>query len=387
MPIQFLRNNLPPAVRGSLYYLTFFLCMGSFGPYLNVYYQELGMSGQQIGILSTFFPLMSVGLATPLSALADRKGWRIQILQVAILGASVFVFFMQFSAEFIWLALMLLGMAVFAAPIMSIADGLIVNMAAEQNLNYGGMRLWGSIGIATGAAFFGWVWQKLGFSLMFGMGAALFFPIFLIGSSLDPGQRDDAVERQSVMQIFTDSGLVLLIAIAFFMGVSDGIAQTFQGLYVIYLGGNNTLIGLLIGLSAVSEILTMQFSQKIAQRLNDASTLTLALSFLAIAHGGFGLAQAAWVLLPLAVFKGLGFGLFFPNIVRIVNDRAPKKWVTTAQSLRAVAMFGLAPLLAGPFGGFVYDLGSPRWVFLTSFIALGLAVTLVGLTKLKRILL
>ncbi len=383
---QHIRQTLSPAQRGGLYYLAFFLCMGSFGPFLNIYYLDLGFTGQQIGILATFFPLMNFLFATPLSALADRRGWRIQVMQISILGTAIFVFLLKFPPTFVMIALVLAGMAFFASPILSIADGLIANMAATHQLNYGSMRLWGSIGFAASASLFGVIWQRFEFSPMFLIGALLFIPIFVIGSSLNPGLRASQSERQPVSTVFRDVGMVLLIIIAFLMGISDSMARNFEGIYVLYLGGGNMLVGFLIGFSASSEILTMQFGHKVALRLNNAYTLILSLGLLIVAYIGYSLAPAAWVLLPLAVFKGLGFGLFFPNIVRIVNERAPQEWVTTAQSLRSVAMFGLAPLLGGPLGGWLLDAISPRSIFVVSFLALGVAVILVGIARGRRIL-
>jgi MFS transporter, PPP family, 3-phenylpropionic acid transporter len=383
---QKIRRSLTPAQRGSLYYLAFFLSMGSFSPFLNIYYLDLGFTGQQIGILAIFFPLMNFLFATPLSALADRKGWRIQVLQVSIFGSAIFVFLLKIPSTFGLIAIFLAILAFFASPILSIADGLIANMAANHSLNYGSMRLWGSIGFAISASVFGIVWQRFDFAPMFLVGALLFIPIFVVGSSLNPGAVAAQTERQPISSVFKDVGLVILIATAFLMGISDGLARTFEGIYVLHLGGGNMLVGLMIGFSASSEILTMQFGQKISSRLKNAHTLILSFGLSGVAYIGYALAPGAGWLLPLAIFKGLGFGLFFPTIVRIVNERAPKEWVTTAQSLRSVAMFGLAPLLAGPLGGWIMDSISPQSIFVVSFSALGVAALLVGVAKARRIL-
>src|SRR5210317_1403265 len=91
---------LNPNRSGSLFYLIYFLSTGAFGPFLYVYYAELGLTGQQVGILAIFFPLMTVFFATPLSSLADRKRWRIRMVQSAILIVAVIFFFMQFPRTF-----------------------------------------------------------------------------------------------------------------------------------------------------------------------------------------------------------------------------------------------------------------------------------------------
>jgi MFS family permease len=80
-------------------------------------------------------------------------------------------------------------------------------------------------------------------------------------------------------------------------------------------------------------------------------------------------------IMPLfSILKGLGFGLFFPSAVHIITERTPEKWASTAQSLMTVGLFGLAPLVAGPLGGYFLDAFSPSAVFEVGIWALGLAI-------------
>jgi len=183
-----------------------------------------------------------------------------------------------------------------------------------------------------------------------------------------------------------DLGLVILILVSFLMGISNSLAMSFEGIYVKFLGGGNSLVGLMIGVAGVSEIPSMHFGQKITGRIKGSNALILSLGLMGCAYVGYVLARDPRALIAMAVFKGLGFGLFFSNIVPLVNARAPEDWVTTAQSLRAVAMFGVAPLLAGPLGGTILDLVSPSAIFLVSCFTLGLAAILVGVAKFKLIL-
>jgi PPP family 3-phenylpropionic acid transporter len=383
---QALRQRISPQVRGAAFYLSIFLSTGAFFPFLNIYYRDLGFSGKQIGILSIFSPIISLVFATPISALADRKHWRIRILQVAIAGQAIFIFLLQFPRNYLSVAIILVGMAIISCPVMSIGDSLIARMASRNGLNYGGMRLWGSAGFAVSAAAFGVVWQRFSLAPMFIVGSLFMFPLLIVVRSLDEGLPAGTSERQPMSVIFQDTGLVILVVVSFLMGVSNSLSMYYEGILVRYLGGGNNLVGLMAAFAATSEITTMLLGQRIAARLKDAKTLILGLGLLCCAYIGYVLAPNPGVLVPMAIFRGLGFGLFFSNIVRIVNQRAPEEWVTTAQTLRSVAMFGIATLIAAPLGGLIHDTVSPSAVFLLGCGALGLAILLVGGAKLRRIL-
>jgi PPP family 3-phenylpropionic acid transporter len=359
--------------------------MGSFFPFLNIYYRELGFTGRQIGTLSVFFPVMSLIFATPISALADRKHWRIRVLQGGIVIEAIFVFLLKYPVTYPLVALNLVFMAVAFSPVMSIADSLIINMATNDRLNYGSMRLWGSIGFAASATIFGMVWQRYRFESMFLIGSLLMVPLFISAGSLDEGKNLGSGEHVPILSIFKDPGLVILILVSFLMGISNALSMSYEGIFVTTLGGGNMLVGMMIGVSGVSEILTMQNGQAIAERLRNANTLILSLVMMGISNVGYVLAGSPLLMVPMAALKGLGFGLFFINIVRIVHERAPKDWVTTAQSLRAVAMFGVAQLVAGPLGGLVLDHISPSAIFGIGAVALGMGVLLVWIAKQKKI--
>lgn len=380
-----LRRAIHPSLRGSLFYLSFFLSTGAYGPFLNVYYRGLGFSGQQIGFLATIYPLMTLLFAPLLSALADRRNWRIQILQGAIFVGAFFIFLLKFPTSFFWMAIVLLFMAIAYSPLMSIADSLVVNMAKRHALNYGGMRLWGSIGFAVSSILFGWVYQHAQLASMFTISALLMAPVFLITSTLEetPAAQND--QPQPISVIVKEIGLVILIGVSFLMGISNALTMSFEGILVQHLGGSNFMVGFTIGIAGVSEITTMQYGQKIADRIRKVNALILSIGLLFLAYIGYMVAAQPWMMVPAALLRGLGFGLFFTNIVRLVNDRVPEEWVSTAQSLRAVSMFGVAPLLAGPLGGLVHDRVSPSAVFAIGVISLGLAGVLLGWAAIKRI--
>jgi len=370
---------LNPIRSGSLFYLIFFLSTGSFSPYLYVYYSELGLSGQQVGFLATFFPLMTLFFATPLSSLADRKRWRTRIAQSAILIVAVIFFFMQFPNTFGGIALLMLPMALCFSPLMSIVDSLVARMALRHNLNYGSMRLWGSIGYATSAFAFGAVWGQVGYKPMFVVGSLILLPLIWITGQLEEGPPRAPQDRAPLTGLFHDAGLVLLLISTILAGIANSLSMTFEGIYVRSLGGTSFLIGLMAAFAGASELPAMFYSQRIGLKLQGANAIILAFAFSCSAYLGFVLLPYPAILPVFSILKGFGFGLFFTSIVRLITERAPEEWASTAQSLMNVGMFGLAPLIAGPLGRAIHDHISPAAIFGLGALALVLAAIVLGL--------
>ncbi len=374
---------LSPIRSGSLFYLGYFLSTGSFGPFLYVYYSELGLTGQQVGLLATFFPLMTLLFATPLSSLADSKRWRIRMVQISMLIVAVIFFFMQFPSTFLGLAVLMLPMALCWSPVMSIADSLIARMAQRHILNYGSMRMWGSIGFAIAAIVFGAVWGRVGFKPMFLVGSLILLPVIWITGQLEEGKPRPPQNRAPVSKLFRDTGLVLLLIGTFLAGIANSLSMTFEGIYVRSLGGTSFLIGLMTAFAATSELPTMYFGQRIGLKLRGANAVILAFGLSCSAYLGFVLLPNPSIMPVFSVLKGLGFGLFFTNTVRLITQRTPEEWASTAQSLMTIGMFGLAPLVAGPLGGAIHDhigvsaifgLGALALIFAGVILLLGTAL-------------
>ncbi|HSB65736.1 MAG TPA: MFS transporter, partial [Anaerolineales bacterium] len=138
------KKFLSPALSGSLYYLFTFLGAGAYNPFVYVYFTDLGLSGKQVGFLSILGPVMTMLFSTAIASLADRRHSRRRFAQVALSGCAIIVFFLRFPTSFNGIALLMVIYAIFFSPLMGLADGLIARAAQRFNLNYGGMRLWGS---------------------------------------------------------------------------------------------------------------------------------------------------------------------------------------------------------------------------------------------------
>jgi len=381
-PLSF-RHTLNPMRRGSLFYLLFFGSVAIYGSFLNVYYIELGLTGRQIGIIIAISPLVTLLFATPLSALADRRRWRGRILQVALAGVAITIFLLRYPRTFLTIVPLCVLMAIFFSPVLSIADSLIARMANRRGLNYGSMRLWGSVGFASGAIIFGSLWQRFGYAHMFVVGSLALIPVIWIAGLQEEGQVAQQRARPPISVLMQDLGLVMILVATFFVGISTSLAIAFKGIYMHYLGGEQFLIGAFVSVSAFSEILTMRYGSRIAERLRGPRALLLSYVLMGIAFLGYVLVRTPWMLLLLAVFEGLGFGLFFTNTVHTINQRAPAEWASTAQSLMTVGMFGLAPLIAGPLGGLIHDTLGPPVIFIVGSFALGLAALVLTFATLK----
>jgi MFS family permease len=171
-----------------------------------------------------------------------------------------------------------------------------------------------------------------------------------------------------------------LLAGTFVLGLGMTMSSTFASVYLNQLSGQ-FLVGLFTGLSAVCELPMMHWSERVMRRLGGPATLILSYGLMGGSYLGLALITEPTVVLGAAILRGLGFGLFVPATVRLVASWAPPERSATYQALVNAALWGLAPLLAGPLGGVIYDAAGPPVVFMGATGAAVLAAMILILAQ------
>lgn len=366
-----------PAVRGALYYFGFWGAVGTYIPFLYVYFKEIGLSGSQIGVFATLVPLCMLTVAPLVANLADRWRARVRILSlcIALLGCALALLGLT-QTYWILLVLMLL-MSLVRSPIAGIGDGLVAKMAVEHGLHFGSLRLWGSLGFAGVAIISGMMWQRIGYHAMFGVSGVAFLIVAGLAFLLDE-ETMTAPAGPTWGPLLRDPGMRTILITAFLLVGSLSMSGTFEGILMAGLGGGGVYIGLLLGVTGLSEIPVMRNASRLTARLGSAGSLLLGCCILATAHAAYALAWSPPVLLAAAMLRGAGFGLSFVMMVSIVSKRAPAGMVASAQAALSGVGWGLAPLIGIPISGILYDnTGGAQSVFwVCSVLAVASALVL-----------
>ena len=311
---------------------------------------------------------MTMVVAPMLSGVADRRGWRVPLLALGVAGMVVALILLRLPTTFVLLLPLMAFLALVRSPISPIADSLIARMAVRHRLDYGRLRVWGSISFAIIALACGAIWERVGYAPMFLAAAVLFVPVVVAALLLDESPVADRRTSGSWQTMFAERSLLALLAATFLIGAALGMDGIFASVFMDRLGGGAVMVGALFGAMALGEMPAMQYGETIAARLGRPRTLLLAYGLLFIAYIGFVFTPSPWLLLVFATVKGLGFGLFFVSTVRLLDERAAE-WSATLQAINNAGAWGLAPLIAGPLSGALYDAYGTGAVFAACAVA------------------
>jgi PPP family 3-phenylpropionic acid transporter len=338
-------------------YAGLFFGIGVFMPFFPVWLEGRGFDASMIA-LALAVPQVVRLVTMPLGGLlADRSGRPRATLIVYAAATALCFAGIAFapSATFILIGLGLA--AVFWQPSLPVLDAYAVARRREGLIDYGRVRLWGSMafiggnllaGALLGGVFLAKVptdtviWLIAGASVAAALAAATL-------REVRPLPHETAARRPTLAGM-APVLLVGLAAAALVQG-SHAVLYAFASLMWQGKGLSSTLIGLLWSLGVLAEVVLFHYGTRVTMRLGPEKLLLLGGLAGVLRFAVMALDPPLLLLLLLQPLHALTFGCTYLGTVELVARHAPPGRGASVQALAAwataIAMAG-ATLAAGP---------------------------------------
>jgi PPP family 3-phenylpropionic acid transporter len=369
-------------LRPKIIYFLYFAALGALSPFLLLYYQELGLSAGQIGVLTGFFPIMMLFGAPFWGNLADTTGRHKTItllIMVAALVSGVLLFYLKTYPA------LLLGVGIFSfclAPIIPLNDSNVLAMLAERKHEYGRQRVWGAVGWGLVAPFVGLLVERYGLAAAFFSYALLMFACTVAVAGLPLSKADSSPEARTFKPFLRSDWLVLL-SVLFILGIGLGVCNNFVFLYLAELDANNLLVGLSLTTATISEVPFTFFGGWLLQRFKPFALIYVSLLALILRLFLYSLAHEPVPVILVQLLHGLTFSVAWIAAVNYANRIAPAGLGATAQGLISGTLMGLGSAAGGLLGGVLYERFSAIIMFrmIAAVLIVGFLLLLLSRTK------
>jgi hypothetical protein len=138
------RIGLEENIQFKAIYFCVYASWGVLFPYAPVFFELLGMSKSQIGILSMIPNFSSFLIAPVFSVFCDMCDTHWETMIATIVVSCVFTQGMVFASSFVTMAVLVVLGSVFRAPISPLLDSLTIHSLVDKAM-YGDVRLWGAV--------------------------------------------------------------------------------------------------------------------------------------------------------------------------------------------------------------------------------------------------
>ncbi len=381
------RLKWKPHYWGSVFYLMYFAAAGALVPYLNLFFQKVGIDKPHIGVLAALSTLTSL-VAGPLwSALADALRLHKWILPLAMLGTLLPVGLFTQAYSFTTLVPLVLFYAICLAPIIPLADNAVLEMLGPDRHQYGGLRLWGAVGFGLSAWAVGELadrWDMLPAFITFIVMMAL---CALVATRLPaPHLTAQTTGWAGLRQLLTDLRWAGFLGALLLVGIGSSMFMNFLPIYFNSLGAGTGLIGIATMVATISELPVFFLAPLMLQRFGARGLLIISFGTYAIRTFTYSLIHDPNLLTGFQLLHGLTFSALWAGSVAYANQIAPPGWGTTAQSVFGSVYFGLAGATGALLGGVLYENFGPETMFRVSSLAAlsGLALFVLTEFYLKR---
>ena len=362
-------DNTRTTVKMAFFYGAVFALIGVHVPFWPVWLQAKGLGPSEIGAIVAAGVGIKVIFNPLIAHAADRRGQRRPIiLCLAVLALAAFTLF-AFTDGF-W-PILLVSMLFFAlwSPIMPLGESLTMLAGGENGegakdkggeLDYGRIRLWGSLTFIAAAVGTGYVlagrspdviyWILLA-SLALIVGVCYFLPRTRAPVSTET--------RFSTFQVLRDRRFVLFIVACALIQSSHSVYYGFGTLNWQAQGFSENIIGWLWAEGVIAEIILFIFGARLVDRFGPGALIAAGGIAGALRWSLTGITDQLTVLMFLQALHAFSFGATHLGAIYFISRRVPAHLSASAQGLYSAVVMGLALGLVMLWSGRLFEIYGP----------------------------
>ncbi len=351
-------------LRMSFFYGAIFLVMGLYVPYMAVWFDWRGLSAGQI---STIFatPLFARIVFTPsIAFLADRFANHRQVLILLSWGTAASLLVLTQLAAYWPILTLILVFSLFWTTVMPLTETIAMRGVRGASLDYGRMRLWGSLTFILASFAGGAIIDRFGASIAVWLIAAAAILSVFVAHGL-PRQRKDAsgstvasaprINVASAVALAGAPAFLLFLIAAGTVQASHAVFYAFGTLHWQSQGLSGAMCGMLWAIGVIAEICLFAYSGRAVAVAGPlllllAGALAGVLRWLAMAFD-----PPLAMLVLLQVLHGATYGATHLGAIHFISQAVPEAQAGTAQALYAAVTAGIVMGGAMALAGSLYE--------------------------------
>ena len=354
-----------------IYYFLWIGAGGFLSPFVTLFYKARGLTGTEIGLLSTFGAITGMLAAPVWGRWGDASRQPRRLIMVALLASACFALLRGIQSLFWTISIFIVLDALIGSGAGSLSNVQAVTAANGEKSGFGSIRLWGSLGWAAVTPLAGLLIERMGLYVPFAgyavMLVAAVFVLFFVRSSSKPKtetQKADRVPVRQMIRMLGQSRTMIGVAIAFtFIWISTMGRSQFETLYMTQLGAHASLIGIANTVSALFEVPFMLLADRLIRRYGSGRILRISMLVQAASFLPVVLIPSIPSFFVLRIMASIALSLNVPSYYNYLVESAPEGQGGTVISLFDVTLRSGVSLVAAPLAGFVFDLFGAYWLY------------------------
>ncbi|WP_280771906.1 MFS transporter [Salipaludibacillus daqingensis] len=343
--------------------------------YLPVYFQFLGLSGSEIGLLLAVGPAAAI-IAQPFWGYMSDRWKTVKRILLLCLSSALAIGFIVFQInEFILLLPLLYLFFSFMSPAGGLGDSLAQKVSVQRKVSFGSIRMWGSLGFASASLIGGYILSAIGIVHIYYV-FAFFLVIALVFTYMAPDSEPSKkpVKLINAFRLLKDKRLLIFFVLILSISLTHRMNDSFLGLYIVELGGDESIIGIAWFIGVFTEATVFAFSVYLFRKFHPLTYITIAAAIYVLRWSFMSVVPDANYVLIVQVLHGLAFATFYLNAFQFVSKLVPEELESTGHLLFISVFFGVSGVIGSILGGMIINTFDVRSLYI-----LMLGISLIGL--------
>jgi MFS transporter, PPP family, 3-phenylpropionic acid transporter len=370
--------------RAATIYIILFAAVGASSPFLQQYYQSLGLPLAEIGLLTAFTSAAALLSAPIWGAINDRVPESRLLVPIATLVGAAGAVGMRLAGVSPLLVLAASAWVVGMTGTGPMLDVRVLAMFGSNRARYGWVRACGSASFIVFAPLVGLLVDGNGLDAIF----LIMIPSILLAgvTSVALPPRPASVRSPSLRQapaIVLHHRPILLFLVGSTVGWAAVASQNaFFSIYLRELGAPASMVGWTWAIAATLEVPVMFLFPWLTRRFGLERLIVLGAAVAVTRQVANVAFTVPALLLACSLIQGVGYALLLLGGVTFVSLQAPKGTAATAQGIFSGVTVSLASILGSGIGGPLAGLLGIRGLYVVSSCLGAVAVVLIALAVL-----
>lgn len=259
---------------------SFYTMMAIISSFLPLYFDSVGYSKVQIGMLYAIGPMIGIVSNLLWGYWSDKRGTIRQVMLLLLLGQLIMAPIVFHLHAFGALYACMAAFFFFQQPMNSLNDSQLLLITSQNGRSYASYRVFGSIGFAAASLGFGLILKQTGTSwtqyLAYASVLSSLSIMLLMKDVRGDTGRFKPAEFRTMARIVSSSKMLRFLALIFMMSLATRMNDGFLAIYLRQLHASDAVVGYAWTASSLSEIPMFFFLSKYGHKFKELPLLALA---------------------------------------------------------------------------------------------------------------
>ena len=367
-------------------YLLYYIALGAFSPFLNIYYERIGLNGSQIGFITSVGYIVAMLFSPIWGAITDKNHKYKSMIAFLTLATTLVTILWKQQTFFLFIFIFSLLLNIFRSNIGNLLDALAIQSCKENNKEFSFVRAMGSLGYLIASFGIGnFLFEKFQlqgpYIQVLAIGNVLLVLCLLFVKPVTVTQTETKKEEGTFLELFKNKDYVFILFLCFFTIIVNDSTINYLGNHLVStLKLPDSAIGLNTCAMVLPEVFIIMNIHKLIRKIGLKKSFVLAIITQIIRCVLYATSSSLPIFMIGSLVHGLMIGVGTVGVVDYIHRKIPSHMMA-----RAMTVYGgftvISYAIQAQAYGFVYQMFGSHMIFVITLVCTTIALLMTLKTK------